>query len=413
MPKKPTIAQIRKEKSPEKKKNDTPKRAITLSDLIKFIGVLAVFIPLMNAILQYRLSIQNEMDENFRVIVDKLSSKDIESRLAAASSLGTFITKGKKYYDEAIDLLMNRLSIELDQNVLNAIRGSLEKIRGKQEYRKVIEKLLSTNRYLATRTHVLDEQLESAENAYSLSKNRYTEMTNQIGNYKSEDASVILDNLIKDMDAKRKLYYEREKVTGELEFHHQVIYGFISGFLRFKKYQEIENIIFFINRLEDVNLVDLNLSKSEIKYSLLAKSIIWHTKFNGSFISYTNFEEIFFSNTTFIDCEITQSIFILSNLTNVDFSGSVFRDVFFTGSDLTGTRFNNVTGLKPIHFYKTKNLNKAIFDPAFKKELDMKLGSITEEEFKEFINNNPELKTAGLRFSLKSALTGIPGLIRE
>ena len=101
---------------------------INFTDLVMLIGVIALFVPLMTAILQYRQSIQQQLDKNFRSIVANLSAEKKEDRIAAASSLGTFIKKGGKFYSVSIDVLINTISIERDHNVLNAMRGSLEKI---------------------------------------------------------------------------------------------------------------------------------------------------------------------------------------------------------------------------------------------------------------------------------------------
>lgn len=117
-------------------------------------GSIGLLVPLWGAMLQYQQSVQQNLDQNFRSIVENLSSENKENRLASAANMGTFIKKaafGKgKYYDEAVDILINRLSVEIDYNVANAINGSLEKIyeakRYKKEYKRVIEKLLTINR---------------------------------------------------------------------------------------------------------------------------------------------------------------------------------------------------------------------------------------------------------------------------
>ena len=390
MPIKTNKAIIRKERTPAKRKADIPKRAITFSDLIKFIGVLAVFIPLMTVILQYRQSFLQKKDENFRSTVEKLYSEDTEKRLAAASSLGTFVIKGKRYYNEALDLLINRLSLELDYNVLNAIRGSLNKIEKKEEFRKIIEKLLSIERNFWKQEPVLDEWQDKAKEAYEESKERFLEEINLIDNNESNSEREILCNLKKEMNLKWQIYYDREKDYYELDMHQRVIWDFLATFLRVTKYQHIERLIFSQNRFDDVGMVEVDLSNSDIKYSSFNWSEIDYSKFDNSFILHTTFDNVTFLKTSFVDTKIILSFFILSTLNDVDFTGTVFKEVFFIGSDLTGAKYNNTEGLKPIHFYETENVDKAIFDPAFKKELDEKLGSITEDEFIRYFDNITE-----------------------
>ncbi len=117
---------------------------ITITEIATIIGAIALLIPTA-ALLQYRQYRQEESNKDFRSIVEKLSAGKKGERIASASSLGTFIKKGGKFYDESIDVLVNTVSMELDYNVLNAIRGSLEKTE-KKDYIYVIEKLLAIDR---------------------------------------------------------------------------------------------------------------------------------------------------------------------------------------------------------------------------------------------------------------------------
>ncbi len=154
------------------------KRSFEILNVIKFVGGLAVFIPLMTGILQYRQSVQQEQDKNFRAVVGKLSSANREERLAAAANMGTFIKKDGKYYNESADILINRLSIELDYNVLNAIRASLERIE-KEDYEKVIEKMLGIERNIFIQEYALRLRRDDAKNRYGQSVGEFADAEKQ------------------------------------------------------------------------------------------------------------------------------------------------------------------------------------------------------------------------------------------
>lgn len=131
-----------KEKNSDTIEKLDKKREITLSVIIKYIGMIAIIIPLLLGYFEYRRSVQQDNDNNFRIVIEKLSSDKITERLAAATSLGTYLKFGDDYYEEALDILINTLSIELDYNILNAIRGSLEKV-GISERKRIIQQLLN------------------------------------------------------------------------------------------------------------------------------------------------------------------------------------------------------------------------------------------------------------------------------
>lgn len=388
-----------------KRKKEVSKRAITFSDLIKFIGVLAVFLPVWKVILQYRQSIQQGMDENFRAIVERLSSEDKEKRLAAASSIGTFIIKGGKFHDDAIDILINKISIELDYNVLNTIRGSLKKIE-KEDYKKLIDKLLGIERTFFIQQSLLKDWRDNAKSTYEESKEKFLERADLVENNELDVEKQILSNLKNEMNLKWKIHYERERDYNELLMHHEVLIKFLSIFLRVTEYHHIEGLKFFRNTLEGVQMLNLNLSNSDIKYTVFYDQGIWNTKFDNSAMFAAWYENIDFMNTSFTNCKISHSFFNHSTLPNVDFTGSEFKHVFFIGSDLTKTKFNNVEGLEPINFFAAENWDKAIFDPEFKNELEEKLENITEDEFIEYFENIVELSDE-IKKELYSALDNV------
>lgn len=365
------------------------KKVFELSDLLKIFGVLALFIPLMTAVIQYRQSVKQDLDKNFRGIVEMLSSQDREKRLAAATNMGVFIKKGE-YSNEAIDILINRLSTELDYNILNAIKGSLRKKRGRKELKDVIVKILGINKNIFIQNYALKKWKEESEKEYFEKEALY----NNFKNKKSD--KTILDNIKEEMKLKQKVYFDRERDFKELPMHEQVTADFISMFLEETK--DIEDINFYLNSLNKVRLLKLNFIRSTFERSAISSSTVEETIFDNATIIDSLFTFSDLTKSRFVNnCKITASLFNhISSLKGVSFSGSEFNDVFFTGSDLTEANFKGAKGLKPIYFYKAKNIKKAEFDNEFKIKLTNELGfdseKMADEKFLEYI------KSSELRF---------------
>lgn len=373
----------------------TPKFS-TIFDILKIVGAIGgaigVFIPVMTMVLQYRTSTQEKLDTNFRTVVEKLSSEKNEDRLASASSMGTFIKKGvfKKgnYYNEAADILLNRLPIELDYNVLHAIIGSLENVE-KEEYRKVVGKLLAIERNFFNQEYPLKQRYENAKKAFEDIEAELKEMENQYKETRSDTEKTKFDLLKDESVYKWKTYQKREAEYKELEMHQQFISDAVSNFMgRVTKTFPIEGINFFRNSMNKVTIIEINLPNAVIEKSAFSRSSIFNTKFTGSKIEDTVFTFSDLTKSIFADCTIATTLFDQTILKNVIFSGAEFKDVFFAGSDLSDTNFKGSTGLKPVYFYKAANIDKALFDDAFKKDLDEKLKKTTEDGFIHFINES-------------------------
>jgi uncharacterized protein YjbI with pentapeptide repeats len=352
-------------------------RDITFTDLLKLGGALAVVVPLVTAVLQYRESVQQDLDKNFRSVVEKLSSQNREERLSSASTIGTFIQRGllfkDRYYDESIVLLINRLSIELDYSVLNAIKGSLEKT-DKEEYGNILEKLLAIERNTFIQRPTMENLKSTRNRTFTDGIETYMGTEAKFQKTNSESDKVILNAIGEDVVGKLDRYSDTDKQLSELDTHDRVVADFISIFLTSTKGYPLKGLKLYLNSLNFVRLLDLDLSNSTFERSALSVSTIQNTKFNGSTITDTLFSYSVLTKSSFTNCTISSSLFDEADLYRVDFSGSKFNeDVFFTGSDLTATNFHGTEGLKPIYFYKAKNIDKAIFDPEFKKELNEKL----------------------------------------
>lgn len=383
--------------------NGIPKGAPKFShtyEILKVVGAIGgaigVFIPLMTLVMQYRTSTQQRADENFRSVVEKLSAEKSEDRLASATSMGTFIKKGVfkgKFYDEAVDVLLNRLPVELDYNVLHAVTGSLERAET-GEYKKIVGKLLAIERGFFIQEYPLRHRYENARKAFETLEAELREIESQARETRSDAEKVRLDYVKEESARKWKIYQKREEEYRELEMHQQFISDAVSIFLeRITKTVPIEGLSFFRNSMNKVAILEINLPNSTIEKSAFSKSSIFHTKFNGAKIEDTVFTFSDLTKSSFADCAITSSLFDQTTLNRVDFSGAEFKGVFFTGSDVSEANFKGSRGLKPIYFYKAKNIHKAFFDEGFRRELDEQLNGMTEETFINYVNNESDLSS--------------------
>jgi hypothetical protein len=106
-------------------------------DVIKLLQSLSSFVvvvPVVLGLFQYRQSVEETQDKNFREIVAHLSSDKKTERLASATSLGTFIYEENPRNDEAIDTLVNMILIESDTDILQAINSSFKGLTLKNIY---------------------------------------------------------------------------------------------------------------------------------------------------------------------------------------------------------------------------------------------------------------------------------------
>jgi len=371
--------------------SDKTKIEFSLGDIIKILGALAVIIPLVLSYMQYKQSVQESQDKNFREIVSDLSSQEKQSRVASASNIGTFINDDNPYYDEAINILVNMVPIESDIDVLQAIRSSLEKISA-QEKKTVIQQLLKLDRNSFIYGAYLREKLKADTAVTEKEKSKYQELLTHIG---KQDESLTENALKLELEEYKKRYQESmhrqkklELVNSELSFRAELMSKFVTGFLSFTKQNPIEGIELFQNTWNYVQLIDLQLPKTIIKRSVLSSARIEGTDFSKSFIEHTSFFNSIISNTNFSGSIIQSTSFDkLWSLKNVSFKRAIFDDVFFTGSNMQGADFTGAKGLSPFFFYRTTNLKKAQFDDGFLTQL-AEIDSITDEKFRNYVNGS-------------------------
>jgi len=361
------------------------KRKITLVDVIKFIGVIGIVTPLLLGYFQYQRSVQQDKDNNFRVWVEKLSSEKKAERLSAATNLGTYLKLGDDYYVEARDILINTVSVELDHNVLNAIRGSLEKVDS-LERKEIIQMLLDIDRSTFIYDFPLGTWLDKANQNLGESYKIITDEVISLSNNSLDINKLILNPLAEDLKIKMDIRNNIEKDYTELSTHQLLLTSFIGLFLDFSRSKPIEALSFYQNSFNSLVWLNFNIPKSRMENSSFSQMNLTNVDLSRSKIIGTTFQATSFSNCSFAESEITATNFTNIDVKDeIDFSGAKFDDVFFQGSDLKNSNFKGAIGLKPIYFYKVKDLEYVQFDSDFRRELENVF--ITDDQFIEYVQN--------------------------
>lgn len=361
------------------------KREITSVDVIKYVSTIAVIIPLLLGYFEYQRSVQQDKDNNFRVVVEKLSSEKKSVRLSAATNLGTYLKADDYYYEEAFDILINTVSIELDYNVLNAIRGSLEKVED-SERKRIIQKLLNIGRNAFIYEYPLKTWLGKAEANLKLSENKMRYETILPSNNNTDVNKLILNPLAEELKINNEIKISIEKDYNELNAHELLVASFVGLFLTFSRTQPIEKLEFYQNSFNYLVWLNYNIPNSSLENSAFSLMTLSNVDLSRSKIIGTTFWSSSFSNCSIVESEITASDFTEIKVENeINFSRTKFDDVFFLGSDLKKSNFKGALGLKPIYFYQVEDLDSVKFDAEFRKELEKVL--ITEEEFVEYVRN--------------------------
>jgi len=363
------------------------KREITSVDIIKYVGMIGVMIPLLLGYLEYQRSVQQDKDNYFRVVVEKLSSEKKNERLSAATNLGTYLISDGDYYEEAFDILINTVSIELDYNVLNAIRGSLEKVEA-SERKRIVQKLLNIGRNAFIYEYPLKTWLSEAKANLEQSEKKMKDETFILSNNGTDVNKLILNPLAEDVKVKNEIKISVERDYNELSTHQLLVASFVGLFLTFSRTQPIDSLEFYQNSFNYLVWLNFQIPNSRMENSAFSRMILTNVDLSGSEIIGTTFYATRFSNCRFAKSKITASDF--SNIDvkdTINFSGAKFDDVFFLGSDLKYSNFKGAVGLKPIYFYKVKNLEDVQFDDEFRIELDKELMLITRDQFIEYIFN--------------------------
>jgi hypothetical protein len=361
------------------------KREITLADIIKYVGIIGVTIPLLLGYLEYQRSVKQDKDKYFRVVVEKLSSEKKTERLSAATNLGTYLISDGDYYEEAFDILINTVSIELDYNVLNAIRGSLAKVEA-SERKRIVQKLLNIGRNTFIYEYPLETWLGKAKANLKQSEDKMKRETILLSNDSKDVNKLILNPLAEDLKIKNEIKIKTENDYNELSTHNLLVASFAGLFLSFSKTEPIENLEFYQNNFNYLVWLNFQIPNSRMENSAFSRMILTNVDLKGSEIIGTTFWGTSFSNCSFAESEITATNFTnLKVKDEINFSGVKFDDVFFQGSDLKYSNFKGAIGLRPEYFYKVKGLEYVQFDDDFRSKLENEL--ITDGQFIEYVKN--------------------------
>lgn len=354
-------------------------------DIPTLIAILAFLVPIIAGLFQYRQSVQQNENKNFREEIVKLTSKDREERLAAATNIGTFIVKGNRFYEEAIEILVNRSSVELDYNVLSAMVVSLRKVE-RNEYKKIIQNLVDIERSFFIQKYPLKKWRDQTEQNLKKVQGEFKKIEDAHKTNGLEYEKVMLDNLRKEIQLKWDDFLFHEKNFTELEMHSQAITDFISTFLGVvTKSFPIYGLEFNKNSLNNAIMENISLLRSSFKASALSSSQIFQCSFDESTLVNTVFTFSLLNNTSFRNCKLHSVLWDYTNLMDVDFSGCEMEDNFFLGADLTRVNFRKTKGLKPIFFYLARNIDKAFFDGNLGKEIQAQVLQITQPQFEDYV----------------------------
>lgn len=304
----------------------------SLGSILKIAGLVGVIVPLIVAYIEYRGAIQRDIDKNFNLLVEKLSSDKKEERVAAATNLGSYIRKQGDYYDEAVDILTNAVAINHEYSILYAIRRSLAQVKP-EDYRTVIQNLLN-----------IDRSMFGYDNTY-LRIQRIAELDSiSIGKIKT--------------------------TADELKIQMKVIPTFIVSFLNISRNFPIDSLDISQNSFNSLVLWNIIIQNSLIENSAISSCDIRNLRFNNLHIYNTTFAYSRFNDCTFDGSTIEASLFNgLLSFAGVSFNSATLKDVYFTGANLAGADFRGAKGLEPIYFYRAYNLEQAKFDPEFEDRL--------------------------------------------
>ena len=239
------------------------KRKITLVDIIKFIGVIGIVTPLLLGYFQYQRSVQQDKDNNFRVWVEKLSSEKKAERLSAATNLGTYLNADGDYYEEVFDILINTVSIELDYNVLNAIRGSLEKVEI-SERKRIVQKLLDIDRNIFIYEFPLGSRLDDAKYNLEQSEKKMKDETKLLSNDSKDVNNLILNPFAEDLKIKNEIKINVEKDYNELSTHQLLVASFVGLFLNSSRTRPIEYLDFYQNSFNKLVWLNFQIPNSRM-----------------------------------------------------------------------------------------------------------------------------------------------------
>lgn len=375
------------------------------SMVLKYAGLLGIAVPLLGAIVtasfQYRQFVLENRDNNFRQVVDKLASEKAEERQASVTNLGIYL-KDPAYKEQTLDILVNMTAIELNTNVLSAIRSSLEKLGTAQDRKLIIQNLLLQGTSIFAWSEAMKEwsrkTTKELNDGYIQFQSDLASLTKE-HNISIDKVPVSLIADINNLEEKSKAQSQATRQYSEIAIHEEIIAGFIKSLLDNSAKNAAVGLEFFQNSINYQAIINAKLVNPKIINSAISRSTLDNFEVVGSdtendgatdcTIHNTTFQYTNILNSSFINCDIKKSLFagdikdgVL--LTNTSFVDSSFEDVFFYRANLAGADFSGVDGLKAEYFYGAMNYESATFsDEGFIAEITAM--NATPDKFLDFL----------------------------
>lgn len=403
---------------------------LSLDTIPKLIGVISVLYSAVTYLYQQNKTIEETQNKNFREIVANLASENKAERLSSAINLGTFVNRGSflnknssPYQNEAIDALVNMVLIELDTDILQVISSNLKKLEP-DKYKEIVGKLLTIDRSgfiykEAIKYRFIDIQIlngtrsinnyQDGENLKSYDKRlgeidiikvqsseNKKEENNSTPDPSAHETSAGLVNelLSQTISTKYKESLNREKdfenMINKNKYRSELISNFTIDFLSISRKQQIEGLELYQNSWNYAVISDLKLPKINIKLSAITSALIQGNDFSHAEIKNTTFANSSMRDNNFSNSDIQASLFSnVISFRGTNFRNTRFKDVFFTLADVDGANFQGAEGLKPVYFFRAKNLDKADFDEDFRSELaQFQQDPKNEEKFKQDVRSS-------------------------
>jgi len=376
-------------------------------DYIKLITAVGVIlIPLLTIYIEYKQSIERNQETIFRGIVKDLSSIERQNRVTGATNLGAYVSEENKYHDTAIDILINFVALETDSDVLDAIGWSLQKVAPKY-HKSVLYKLLKVNRSMFLNEYVTGQRVALAKKSFEIGIEEVSKVVRKPVYSTSSPDGVALSEMNLEKIWKEKIVldelnhiYKLRKINLNMEERRMLTANFIASYLTVIQPLP-KNIEFLQSSLNYILLNNIDLSEASIINSAFSLSVLKKINFSGSKITNSVFTDSSLEGSDFSGSIFSETLFDFVVLKLVDFKNSSFSDVFFLYADLDKADFTGAKGLKPVYFYRARNKDRAIFDSAFREELNNTV--ITDADFISYVTKSKitDARFSGLMKSLK------------
>lgn len=336
--------------------------------------ILALLAAIFTALLGFKQFLIERDVKSYQENVKNLFSQDKEILLSAIATLGYYKDK-KRYRNDVIDILINRLYTELDYDVTNAIIAELSQVSTNNELNKISQKLLDINRSFVIQSTPLKSRKEVVARIHQRLKVEYIE---QLEKTKDLDDDIIQQQN-EYLNEKRQEYLHYDDLLEyRLFWHKQIVSHAIAILLLEANRQGLtkaHKLRFYSNSFCYCQIFDITLMVCSIKYTDFMHTRLQEVKSPKTEISTSYFESALLRECRFEEGKISHVEFINTKLDGVDFGKVEFEEVYFIGVEMNNCKFDNTNGLDPLLFY-----NCTIANCSFSEGFDTrKIKSVTKE----------------------------------